>query len=90
MEETRWRAADPATLRAVGFEGLTAFYHRPSGQTHLVTEPVPEILAALAGRALGLEAILAALGLDHEVSGEADALAARLHELAETGLVAPI
>jgi PqqD family protein of HPr-rel-A system len=87
VAETRWRAADPATLRVVSLEGLTALYHRPSGQTHLVTEPVPEILSALRGMALTVPELKGALGADQDVVGDAEALAARLEELAEAGLV---
>lgn len=30
-------------------DDLAILYHRPSGQTHMVISPVPEILAALEG-----------------------------------------
>ncbi len=87
MAEPRWRAADPATLRTLALEGLTALYHRPSGQTHLVTEPVPEILEALGDAALTVGELIAALGAVRDVSGGDDALRERLVELADAGLV---
>ena len=88
MEGPRWRAADPATLKTAPIDGLTALYHRPSGQTHLVSEPVPEILAALAGEALTLAELRARLAEAHDIEGDDDALLARLDELAASGLIA--
>ena len=61
MGDTRWRAADPATLRRVMLGDLTAIYHRPSGQTHVVAEPAPQILQALTGGPLTVAALMAAL-----------------------------
>jgi PqqD family protein of HPr-rel-A system len=88
MADTCWRAADPASLIAVPIDGLTALYHRPSGQTHLLAEPVPEILAALSGEALTLTNLRAALAAAHDLEGDDAALLARLEELVASGLVA--
>lgn len=90
MATTRWRAADPATLRRAKLGDLTALYHRPSGQTHVVAEPVPEILAALTGEALAVAALMAALASSHDLDGDEAGLSARLAELAEAGLVSAI
>ena len=88
MVETRWCAADPATLRHSPLGALTAYYHRPSGQTHVVAEPVPQILVALSGGPLTVAELLTALAASHDLEGDAAGLAARLAELAEAGLVA--
>ncbi len=74
-------------LLSLELDGLTALYHRPSGQTHLLAEPVPQILAALGSEALTAPALLARLAKDHALEGDAEALEARLHELAAAGLV---
>jgi PqqD family protein of HPr-rel-A system len=82
--------ADPeAALRAAELDGLTALYHRPSGMTHILAPPAPQILEALAGEPGDAEAILRRLGEQFEI--EADdkeaAIAARLAELEAAGLV---
>ncbi|MDB5699834.1 MAG: HPr-rel-A system PqqD family peptide chaperone [Sphingomonadales bacterium] len=81
----RYRADPPALLQIVPLDSLTAIYHRRSGQTHLVAEPVPEILAAL-GEGGDLTDILAQLGLQ-DAPDAREALAARLDEMIATGLV---
>lgn len=84
----RYRAADPASLRIVPLDVLTAIYHRASGQTHIVEAPVPEILAALGNEALAVDAILERLSRDYAlVDPDPAALTARLEELAAAGLV---
>ena len=87
MKGQRWRAAAPGALRSAAIDGLTALYHRPSGQTHLVAEPVPQILTALAGEALTFEGLRAALAERHEIEGDDAVLLARLAELEAAGLV---
>lgn len=84
----RYRAADPASLRIVPLDILTAIYHRASGQTHLVESPVPEMLEALMASALSAEELLTALAARYElVDPDPVALEARLDELAGAGLV---
>ncbi|HTG38002.1 HPr-rel-A system PqqD family peptide chaperone [Sphingomonas sp.] len=84
----RYRAADPALLRVVPLDWLTAIYHRPSGQTHLVESPVPELLAALGGDTLSVEALLSRLVERYDLlDPHPISLAARLDELASVGLV---
>ena len=85
---TRFRAADPATLRLVALDDLTLAYHRASGITHVLASPAPELLALLA-QPMTLEALFDRLAQEFElVDGARDALAARLGELAAAGLVA--
>jgi PqqD family protein of HPr-rel-A system len=86
--EASYRAAEPATLRIVPLDALTLIYHRASGITHVVDTPVPEILEALGGDALSADALLARLGERFELAdADVAALAARLDEMAASGLV---
>jgi PqqD family protein of HPr-rel-A system len=85
----RYRAADRASLRIVPLDVLTAIYHRPSGQTHLVEAPVPELIEALGDEALGPAALLSRLERDYAlVDPDVAALTDRLEELVAVGLVA--
>lgn len=87
MGAPRYRAADPATLIADPLGTLTALFDRRSAQTHLVAEPVPQILAALSGEALDADALLAKLSQDHQVDGDIATIDARLAELVAVGLI---
>jgi PqqD family protein of HPr-rel-A system len=85
---TLYRAASPDSLIVAPVDLLTAIYHRASGQTHLMASPAPEILEALADTPLDADALLAKLRGDYDlVDADPAALAARLDELVETGLV---
>jgi PqqD family protein of HPr-rel-A system len=82
--------ADPHPLgEARDLEGLTLFFHRPSGTTHILAPPAPQILEALAGRAGDADELLARIGERFELEAEnaAEAIAARLAELEAAGLV---
>ena len=86
MADLKYAAPPPDCLIAVPLEEVTALFHRPSAMTHVVAEPVPEIIAALQPEPLLLTALLKKL----EISDSADArasLAARLEELEASGLV---
>ncbi|ATY34179.1 HPr-rel-A system PqqD family peptide chaperone [Sphingomonas psychrotolerans] len=88
MEIPLYRAAAPETLRILPLDALTLIYHRSSGITHIVDSPVPEILEALAAESLAVPDLLARLGERFDlVDADAEALAARLDELAAVGLV---
>ena len=83
-------SADPVeAVRAVALDGLTALYHRPSGMTHILAPPAPQILDALATDPGDAEAILRRIGADFEIEAEnrEEAIAARLAELEAAGLV---
>jgi PqqD family protein of HPr-rel-A system len=82
--------ADGAELtRSVELEALTALYHRPSGMTHILAPPAPQILAALAGRSGDAAEVLERMGDAFEVEAEDPeaAIEARLGELEAAGLV---
>ena len=90
MDDLLIAAALPGQYRIVTFDGLAAIYHRRSGQTHIVSEPLPEILSALEDGPLTPEGLLARLSVDAAISVESDPgdeLAARIAELEAIGLV---
>lgn len=86
MAEPLYAADPPEALRCAALDGLTVLYHRPSGQTHIVSEPVPEILDALQAGPCSAAELLARL-TGSEDGGGREALTARLEELEATGLV---
>lgn len=77
-----FRAPAKGVLRTVRLDAMTAIYDRRSGMTHLVAEVVPTILAALGEGDADVEG----LALRVETT-EFAALAERLEELADIGLV---
>ena len=83
-----YRAAPAEAWVAVELEPFTALYHRPSGATHLLVEPAPQLLGALADEALTLPALRARLEAMFDLAeGDNAALEARLEELVTAGLV---
>ena len=70
-------------------DAVTLVYHRRSGQTHIVVEPVPEIMAAMGTEAVNASIIAAKLAERFDLDGDdaATLVGARLEELAALGLV---
>lgn len=88
MPEARYAAVPIDTLRIEPLDALTLIYHRASGITHLLVSPAPEILAMLGDAPMTQAALLDRLCANFAVSdGDAAALAARLAELVDAGLV---
>ena len=89
MAGPRYIADAPEQTRVVELETLTALFHAPSGMTHILAPPAPQILAALAGRAGDAAEVLARMGDAFEVEAEdaEAAIEARLGELEAAGLV---
>ena len=88
MHDSLYRAPPEGGLLVAPLDEFTAVYHRASGITHLLTEPAPQILAILGEGALSLDALLDRLARDYDLTdGTRAALAARLAELVEAGLV---
>ena len=88
MSGAQYRAVPAAQLRIVALDDLTLVYHRASGITHLLAAPAPEIIAALGDTAMTAAALYAAFAERFEmIDGNAAALAARIDELVEVGLV---
>jgi len=84
-------ATDPeAQVSAVELDGLSVLFHAPSGMTHIVAAPAPQILDALRIGPADAGELLARLRAwyDFESDDEvADAVDARLEELEAAGLV---
>ena len=70
----------------VTLDALSVIYHVASGQTHVVTEPIPQILAALDQGPGDVGDVLARLDLIDDETTRA-VLRERLEELVATGLV---
>ncbi|MBW6523877.1 HPr-rel-A system PqqD family peptide chaperone [Sphingomonas sp. RHCKR47] len=88
MSATRLRAPPADAFLICELGGLFALFHRPSGMTHLLASPAPELLELLGERALTRHELLAALNARYEVTDAADDLLdARLDELIAVGLV---
>jgi PqqD family protein of HPr-rel-A system len=89
MAAPRYVADAPELSRSLTLEGLTLLYHRPSGLTHILAPPAPQILAALAEAPADAAELLERIGAEFELDSEdeAGAVAARLAELEAAGLV---
>ncbi len=98
MVAARYAALPAAELKRVQVGGLEAIYHLPSGITHLLAEPVPDLLDALArlgpGRFADTAEVLQLIADRFDIEGDDPAepheavLAERLAELAALGLIA--
>lgn len=82
-----FHAPPVGALRRTPLDIFDAVYDRRSGLTHLVAEPVPAILDALASGPATAGQLMARLAGQYALEGEAAALAARLAELVALGLV---
>ena len=79
--------ADPeSAVTAVALDGLTVLFHEPSGMTHVVASPAPEILDALRDGPADAAELLRRLRLRFEFDGD-ESIHARLGELEAAGLV---
>jgi PqqD family protein of HPr-rel-A system len=82
-----WVAAPASALLVEPLDALTAVYHRPSGITHLLASPAPELLEVLAEPA-DADTLLARLADRFDVpDADRASLLARLEELVAAGLV---
>jgi PqqD family protein of HPr-rel-A system len=84
--EPRYRADPADAVRSVELESLTVLYHRPSGMTHVLAPPGPQILDVLQEGEATLAELRARLSERFELTGADDALAVRLEELVDAGL----
>ena len=76
--------------RTQAIDGLTLAFHRPSGTTHFLASPAPEILALLAETPMDAAALCRKLCEQLELPYDEEALVvteARLRELVVSGLV---
>lgn len=83
----RYRAAATDALAITPFDTLDALYDRRSGLTHLVAEPIPAILTALADGPASEAELIERLAATFDIEGDTGALSARLTELVALGLV---
>jgi PqqD family protein of HPr-rel-A system len=83
----RYEADLPDVVRSVELEGLTLLYHRPSGATHVLAPPAPQILDVLREGAASLSELQARMAARFDLAGGEEELAARLAELEAAGLV---
>ncbi len=80
--------ADPAdAARSVALEGLTLLFHRPSGATHVLAPPAPQILELLREAPATAAELRERMAARYELAGGQEALLARLAELEAAGLV---
>ncbi len=87
MAGPRYIADPEGLIRKVELDGLTALFHVPSGMTHIVAPPAPQIIDALAGSPADAEELAERLSASFEIEGGEEAMAARLAELEAAGLV---
>ncbi len=81
-----YSADPPEMLRRVELDGLTALFHVPSGMTHIVAPPAPQILDALGQGPANADELLARIAQAFEIDAP-DGLGPRLDELEAAGLV---
>ena len=80
-------ADDASAVRAVPLDGLVALFHAPSGMTHLVAPPAPQILEALQAGPADARTLLARIAALYDIEeGGGEAIEARLAELEAAGL----
>jgi PqqD family protein of HPr-rel-A system len=84
----RYRAEPPAALLVEPLDTFVAVFHRTSGITHLLASPASEILSALGGEGLTMDALLTRLCADYDlIDADRSALVERVEELVAAGLV---
>ena len=76
-------------VSAIALDGLTLLFHAPSGMTHIVAAPAPEILGALRDGPADAAELIRRLSVRFEFEGDEAqaAIHARLDELEAAGLV---
>ena len=79
-------ADDSRERVTVPLDGLSLVWHAPSGATHIVAPPAPEILEALLDGPADAAELLRRLHARYDFDGD-EAIHARLGELEEAGLV---
>lgn len=88
---TTYYHAEPADqLLVEPLDAITLIYQRRSGITHMVAEPVPEMLVAMGDETVTSAMLVKILSDQFDLGTDEDAEAvvtARLEELAELGLV---
>jgi PqqD family protein of HPr-rel-A system len=88
-QSLKYKAEPADQLLVEPIDAMTLIYQRRSGITHIVAEPVPEILAVMGDSALDVAEVAARLAaeFDFEAQDAEAIVASRLEELAALGLV---
>lgn len=90
MSTPIYRTDFPQNCRTHAIDGMTLVFHRPSGETHFLDSPVPEMLALLAADPMDAGRLTARLCADLGLIEDDEAravVAARLADLVAAGLV---
>jgi len=89
MAGARYVADPESAVETVALDGLSVLFHTPSGSTHILAAPAPEILAVLRDGPADAVELLRRLRARFELDGEAgdETIRARLDELETAGLV---
>ncbi|MFC4292650.1 HPr-rel-A system PqqD family peptide chaperone [Sphingorhabdus arenilitoris] len=91
--DQKYRAEKSEDIIIHPLDVMTLIYQRRSGITHIVADPVPQILEAMAGEAMTASELMAKLSGSFDMDGGDDVqiiLSERLEELASLGLVEPV
>lgn len=89
--EHRFTTDPPEARLSAELDGFTLVFHRPSGMTHMLAAPAPELLDALAEGPAGADELVELFAAGDTIEDRAEArsvIAARLAELEAAGLVA--
>lgn len=86
MAGPTYHADPPEAVQRVELDGLVLLYHRPSGTTHFLASPAPELLDALGQGGADLATLAERLS-EHFDLEQPEALQPRLDELVAAGLV---
>ena len=89
MAGAHYIAEPESAVQAVALDGLSLLFHAPSGMTHIVAAPAPEILNALRDGPADAAELIRRLRAHFDFDGnDAEAaIRARLDELEAAGLV---
>jgi PqqD family protein of HPr-rel-A system len=89
MAGPRYIADPEEAVRSVELDGLSVLFHEPSGMTHIVAAPAPQILDMLRAGPADAAELLRRLQAHYDFEGDeaAEAIHARLEELEAAGLV---
>lgn len=89
MARPRYIADPEGAVRSLALDGLSVLFHEPSGMTHIVAAPAPEILDMLRAGPADAAELLRRLQARYDFDGAeaAESIHARLDELEAAGLV---
>ncbi len=89
----KYRAAAKDDLIWYGLDSMTLLFHRPSGITHMLADPVPAIFEVMGNIPLTVPEIASGLDALFDIDADVDAediVLARLEELFALGLVSRV